>query len=236
MKKFFSKVSALGAVLIVGTAFASADQILLGSWGSTNSNPGVANTAMQFTGAPAPVTLGGGATSNLNPGGVWGNADQTYAPSSWVSFNACSQPGSSCLGVNGITGVFAPNGNYTYTTTFNDIAGETYFVKFGAMADDTLDVFLNGAVTPVLTDSVGSPNDAHCESNPPSCLVPDFGTTSFVGTGHETLTFVVEQVGSQSTGFDFDATLTGVPEPSTLMMLGTGLVGAAGTLFRRRKA
>jgi PEP-CTERM motif len=234
MKMFFSKVSALGAVLVVGTAFASADQIKIGSWGSTNVNPGVANTAMVFTGGPAPVTLNGGATSNLNPGGVWGPADQTYAPSSWVSFNTCSQPGSSCIGDNGITTIFAPNGTYSYTTTFNDIAGETYLVNFGVMADDTLDVLLNG--TPVANNSVGSPNDDHCESNPPSCLVPTFGTRSFVGTGHETLTFLVAQVGSQSTGFDFDATLTGVPEPSTLMMLGTGLIGAAGTLFRRRKA
>jgi hypothetical protein len=230
MMKFFSKVSALGAVLIVGTAFASADQILLGSWGSTNVNPGVANTALQYTSGPvvAPTS-----TSNLNPNGVWGNADQTYAPSSWVSFNTCTQPGSSCNGIDGM-GVFAPNGNYSYTTTFHDIAGETYLVNYGVMADDTLSVLLNGVL--IQTDSVGSPNDGHCESNPPSCLVPLFGTKSFVGTGSETLTFIVNQVGSQSTGFDFDATLTGVSEPSTLMMLGTGLVGAAGTLFRRRKA
>src|SRR5579862_5719954 len=165
MKKFFSKVSALGAVLVVGTAFASADVIKIGSWASTAPNPGVANTALLYTGGPvvAPTS-----TATLNPGGVWGAADTTYAPSTWVSFNACTQPGGNCNGVDGIVGPFAPNGNYTYTTTFNDIAGETYLVNFGVMADDTLDVLLNGVM--IDQDSVGSPNDSHCESNPPSCL------------------------------------------------------------------
>ena len=50
-----------------------------------------------------------------------------------------------------------------------------------------------------------------------------------------TLTFVVEQTGYADFGLDFTGSVGPAPEPSSLMLLGTGLMSAGGLLFRRRK-
>src|SRR3979490_1741202 len=110
--KLYSKLSALGAVLVLTTAFASADTVTLGSYGdSVVGTP--SNTAVQYTGynaSVAPVV-----TTNNAPAGTFNiasGAPSTWSPaganSSWVSYNAGTGPTGS---------VIAPNGTYTYTTT-----------------------------------------------------------------------------------------------------------------------
>jgi len=116
--KMSLKISALGVVLVLTTAFASADTLFLASYGQLNSSGGNSNTALGVIALPLfavsngfanlmPVLPASGETTNLtvSNNNVWSVAlSNGLGSSSWVSYDQTG-PESSPF-------VSTPNGNY----------------------------------------------------------------------------------------------------------------------------
>jgi hypothetical protein len=127
-----------------------------------------------------------------------------------------------------------PNGVYTYTSTFTTLGG-AYYGFLSILGDDTLDLYLNG-VKLISAGALGT--NSHCADGPANCITP--ATYYFNGyvlaAGVNTLTFNVQQTALVYQGLNFYGTLAPTPEPSTLLLFGTGLIGSAGLLLRRMRA
>jgi hypothetical protein len=255
--KLYSKLSALGAVLVLTTAFASADTFTFASGsGSTfyagytapNVNPvvppgqPVGSPTFQGSGVNnnpiygvAPLFLNPFNTFAIDPGSIWAPA---LAGSTWVSYDPNSGPTG---GENGTTNPYDANGFYTYETTVTTSPeGGVWSGSVTVAADDTVEVLLNGVL---ISDFGTIGGDNMCADGAPNCRVGfsetiDFGSSmpEFLNNGVNLLTFVVAQTGSINQGLDYAGTLTSTPEPNTLILLGTGLLGSAGALFRKMRA
>ncbi len=207
--------SIVAAVTVVSASLAAhADTLLLGSYGTGSTAPGgVANTSVTYGAAR-------GTTYNIPTGNVWSGP---VSNSSWVSFNPNTYPGGSLQ---------APDGTYVYQTTFTGTDFSSGSITI--LADDTSSIYLNRNL---ITLGATADPTGHCTVGVPNCLTATTYTlpgSDFVD-GLNTLTFDVSQDFHYATGLDFDATVqTGVtPEPSSFLLLGTGLLGAAGVLKKR---
>ena len=230
--KLLPSLSAL-AFLAASTGLASATTInplstpttiTLASYGSTNVAPsGVGNSATVFTGGLVDFILpiGGGPTYNVGTGNVWAAPGGS---SSWVSNNRGNYPGGSNT---------EPTGVYDYSTTFFDNLASTSYGTITVLADDTASVYLNGN----LIAPAASPATAGtCDSGTPNCTVPaTYNLTGFVN-GVNTLSFDVLQEHGSAEGLDFYGSVSTsvTPEPNSLLLMGTGILGCASLLYRRR--
>ena len=228
-----NKIAVICAVLSLSASVAGAETLTLGSYATGAASGSNQNTAVNYDGsivqATGPyladpfskITSGTNSSFALQPG-VW---TAPVAGTTYVGNNAGDGPG-------GNPSVVQPNGYYTYDTTFT-AQGGSYFGFISLLADDTVAVYLNNVLL-VPAGSIGG--DSKCSDNVPNCSTVD--TVNFLSNlnaGTSKLTFVVEQTDVNSTGFDFAATVSNTPEPSSLMLMGSGLVSAAGMFLRRRR-
>jgi hypothetical protein len=219
-KRFFIACAAVFG----GYVSAQGSPILLGSYGTTSPNPGVANSAVTYDPLSSTVNSGSTSTFNISPGTAWHSA---IGNSSWVSFNAATGPTSTLV---------VPNGDYIYNTTFTLAAADAADVAtLSLLADDTVSVYLNNILVQQAAGPMGPGNTyAQCSDVGPNCTTPL--TISFTGlqAGLNQLRFDVKQVNGFSEGLDFSGSISpaAVPEPFSLALFGTGILGLVG-LSRR---
>ncbi|HTC76228.1 MAG TPA: PEP-CTERM sorting domain-containing protein [Edaphobacter sp.] len=212
------------AAVFGGYVSAQGSPILLGSYGTTAPNPGVANTAVIYDPLSSTVNSGSTSTFDISPGTVWHAA---LPNSSYVSFNASTGPTSTLV---------VPNGDYIYTTNFTLAAADAADVAtLSLLADDTVSVYLNNLLIEQAAGPMGPGNTyAQCSDTGPNCITPLTFTFTGLQAGLNQLRFDVKQVNGASEGLDFSGSIApaAVPEPFSLALFGTGIFGLVG-LSRR---
>ena len=142
-------------------------------------------------------------------------------------FSSCGSPGANS--------VYAPNPPWTFTT----LVPETLNVTDAFLAGDAFDVFDFGA--PILsTPSV--PTGGSCGADPDFCFYSEDPTARHnsqgsvgLAVGDHSLTITARDSPFGSGNAYFQTSAAVVPEPGSLMLLGSGLLPALVALRRRNR-
>ena len=161
----------------------------------------------------------GSATQVIAPNPHWAAA---IAGSSWISYAPTGDP-------SGPGYTVVPNGTaVTFSQAFNLNSFTGYETgSVSVLADDTTNVSINGHQ--IYAANLGGSYPT-CSSQPIGCLTSTEVTldltpyASFFQTGANTIAFTVYQENLVSYGLDYAGTVS-TPEPGTLALLGSGLLG-----------
>jgi len=213
MRKAAGVIAFVALVLMIGVA-----QVWAIPFDST------AATAATCTGTQAGCT--GGVLNAIVQDPAWTTPP---APAVWVSYNPNTGFGGSAQPGNATPPLSPANATETFAIS---IPAGFSSLTVTVWADDTAGLRLDGGAS-YITPPPGTTAATNCVTTGITCTGPGTVFTIALGGLAHTLDFDVFQLNGSSFGFAYAGDLTPVPEPATLLLVGSALA-AAGLVSRKR--